>query len=309
MIMGLRNRGVAELERATFLGRATHCNAEFYSFRSRECPWLMREVCRCRDEAFRAVGVAMDTPPSGDAVDMSEGCMQVVLWDVERKAVMGGYRYILGRDVSVDSFVLYRDYFLTSQFVSGYMDDAMELGRSFITTSYMRGAGVHTIYVLDALWEALGRIVVASDVRYLFGRVTLYPSLTIRERNLLVGFMRYVYPSHDALFVARQRVNVGIGRCRCREIFTGESVEDNYRILLRQIRSLGGFVPPIISSYMRLSPTMQTFDACSNEALGGVVEVAIMLTVDDFYDGVKRRYLSYCATAEKSAEKRSAVLA
>jgi hypothetical protein len=37
---------------------------------------------------------------------------------------------------------------------------------------------------------------------------------------------------------------------------------------------------------------MQTFDACLNDELGGVVEVAIMLTVDDFYDHVKRRYLS-----------------
>ena len=51
-------------------------------------------------------------------------------------------------------------------------------------------------------------------------------------------------------------------------------------------------VPPIISSYMRLSPTMQTFDIYENGDLGGVAESAIMLTVDDFYDGIKRRYLS-----------------
>ena len=285
-------RSVTELGRATFLGRATHCKAEFYSFSAALCPWLMRQVCRCRDEAYRMVGIALDTPVCGDDVDLSEGCVQVVVWDVERLAVMGGYRYMLGGEVSVDSFVLYKDYFLTSRFVGHYMDGSMELGRSFVSISYMRGAGTHTIYALDALWEALGRVVVGCDVRYLFGRVTLYPSMSFRARNLLVGFMRYVYPSCDALFVARRRVNVGMGRCRCGEIFTGESIEDNYRILLHQMRPLGCSVPPIISSYMRLSSTMQTFDACLNDELGGVVEVAIMLTVDDFYDHVKRRYLS-----------------
>ena len=58
-------------------------------------------------------------------------------------------------------------------------------------------------------------------------------------------------------------------------------------------------VPPIISSYMRLSPTMQTFDTYENGDLGGVVETAIMLTVDDFYDSVKRRYL-VCGSKEKA---------
>ena len=51
-------------------------------------------------------------------------------------------------------------------------------------------------------------------------------------------------------------------------------------------------VPPIISSYMRLSPTMQTFDTYINSDLGGVAEAAIMLTVDDFYENIRRRYLS-----------------
>ena len=59
--------------------------------------------------------------------------------------------------------------------------------------------------------------------------------------------------------------------------------------LMRRMRRV---VPPIISSYMRLSPTMQTFDTYENGDLGDVAEAAIMLTVDDFYDGVKRRYLS-----------------
>ena len=59
------------------------------------------------------------------------------------------------------------------------------------------------------------------------------------------------------------------------------------------MRDMQCVIPPIISSYMRLSPTMQTFDMYENGDLGGVTEAAILLTVDDFYDDIKRRYLSF----------------
>ncbi|MBR5865661.1 MAG: hemolysin, partial [Alistipes sp.] len=79
---------------------------------------------------------------------------------------------------------------------------------------------------------------------------------------------------------------------RCRKLFVGETIAENYRILISLFRKMRRSVPPIISSYMRLSPTMQTFDTYENGDLGDVTEAAIMLTVDDFYDGIKRRYLS-----------------
>ena len=157
---------------------------------------------------------------------------------------------------------------------------------------YKCGGERHAIYALDALWEGLGRVVVASDVRYLFGRVTLYPSLGVRARNLLVGFMRYLYPSRDMLVSARQPIRMGLSRYRCCKLFVGETHAENYKILVSLLRSMRCTVPPIISSYMRLSPTMQTFDTYINSDLGGVAEAAIMLTVDDFYENIRRRYLS-----------------
>ena len=56
------------------------------------------------------------------------------------------------------------------------------------------------------------------------------------------------------------------------------------------MRAMRGRIPPIISSYLRLSPSLRLFDSYQNEDLGGVVESAIMLTIADFYEDVKRRY-------------------
>lgn len=292
--MGIRDREVleAELRGATYLGRATHCGADIYTFDGAQHPALMREVWRLRDLSFKEVGVALCDEEEGCASDCDGSCRQLVVWDGEAGEIMGGYRYSLGRDTSPERLSIWRYFSLSSRFVNDYLPSALELGRSFVSPEYKCGGGRHAIYALDALWEGLGRVVVASDVHYLFGRVTLYPSLGVRARNLLVGFMRYLYPSREILVSARQPIRSGLSRYRCRKLFVGETVVDNYKILVSLLRAMRRQVPPIISSYMRLSPTMQTFDAYINNDLGGVAETAIMLTVDDFYDNIKQRYLS-----------------
>jgi hypothetical protein len=90
--------------------------------------------------------------------------------------------------------------------------------------------------------------------------------------------------------VARMPFKAGISRCRYGEIFIGYSTQENYKILLMQMRRMGRRIPPIISSYLRLSPSLKLFDSYKNEDLGGVVESAIMLTISEFYDDIKSRY-------------------
>lgn len=280
-----------ELQCATYMGRAMHCKADIYTFDGAHFPVLMREVWRLRDLAFREVGVALDDSANGCASDCDGSCRQLIVWDAEAGEIVGGYRYALGADVAPESLSIWRYFTLAPCFVNDYLPSALELGRSFVSPRYQRGSDLRTIYALDALWEGLGRVVVERDVRYLFGRVTLYPSLGVRARNLLIGFMRYLFPSREILVTARTPFRAGLSRYRCHKLFVGETIAENYRILLSLMRRMRRGVPPIISSYMRLSPTMQTFDTYENGDLGGVAETAIMLTVDDFYDSVKRRYL------------------
>lgn len=285
-----------ELRRATCLGRATHWSATIYTFDGARLPRLMREVWRLREMSYRGVGITLSGDVGGNAMDMDGVSRQLIVWDDEARRIVGGYRYVVGAEVAgCERLSLSRYFSLSQRFVNDFLPRAMELSRSFVSPEYQSTAGRHTIYALDALWEGLGRIVEALDVRYLFGRVTLYPSMCSEARDLLLGFMRYIFPPRERLMVARVPLDVGLSRFRCRQIFVGETLADNYRILLSRMRDLQCAVPPIISSYMRLSPSMQTFDVYENGDLGSVVEAAIMLTVEDFYDDIKRRYLSNSA--------------
>lgn len=280
-----------DLRRATYLGCSTHCGLKVYDFDGGSHSALMREVWRLRKLSFAGVGVELEGDDSGDRADVDGTCRQLIVWDDVEGRIVGGYRYALGAEVRKERLSLWRYFAFTPRFEHDYLPYAVELGRSFVAPDYQCSSGRNTIFALDALWEGLGRVVSAADVRYLFGRVTLYPSLGIRARNLLVGFMRYIFPPRDILISARQPFEAGVSRYRCGKIFVGETLQNNYKILLSRLRSMHRSVPPILSSYMRLSPSMQSFDCYRNNDLGGVAEMAIMLTVDDFYDDIKRRYL------------------
>lgn len=281
-----------ELQRADLLCRSTRWDAEVYDFDGATSPHLMAEVRRLRDLSFLRVGVVLNDSCGVDTSDVDGGCRQVIVWDCRRRAIAGGYRYSLGRSVEPSRLTISRYFRLSQRFIQEYLPCGMELGRTFISQEYQKGANALTLYTLDTLWEGLSAVVKANNIDYLFGRVTLYPALGVRARNLLMGFMRFAYPSDDSLMQAHAPERVEMAREDFDEIFVGATPKDNYRILLSRMRELDASPPPIISSYMRLSPSMQVFDSYANWDLGGVVETAIMLKVNDFYDEIKRRYLS-----------------
>ena len=59
------------------------------------------------------------------------------------------------------------------------------------------------------------------------------------------------------------------------------------------MRDLRQTVPPMINSYMRLSTTMRVFDTCSNPDFGDVEETGILLTIGDFHQDVRDRWLEH----------------
>lgn len=289
-VFAAKNRALCqELERSQFLCRATHCNADIYSVDGGASPLLLREVCRLRKESYEGVGVAMDDG-EGDEADRDGTYRQLVVWDREHGVIMGGYRYAIGREARVERLSLSRYMALSESFVREYLPRGIELGRSFVSPRYQSCNNSLTIYALDALWEGLARVVKREDVEYLFGRVTLYNSLGVRARNMLVGYMQHSSPIGERLMVARAPYRVGISRQRYSEIFIGDTAQQNYHILLAEMRKIGARIPPIISSYLRLSPQVRLYDSYKNYDLGGVVESAIMLKVSEFYDSVKSRY-------------------
>ena len=192
----------SELTPERFLRPTNKGNNEIYVVTAHDSPNTMREIGRLREIAFRTAGGGTGLECDIDRFDtMAEPCRQLIVWDPESKLILGGYRYICGRNITFDDngtpMIATSHMFKFSQrFLDDYLPYTIELGRSFVRPEYQSSrAGAKAIYVLDNLWDGLGSLtVVHPETRYLFGKVTMYPSYTAACRDMILYFLNKYFP-------------------------------------------------------------------------------------------------------------------
>ena len=63
--------------------------------------------------------------------------------------------------------------------------------------------------------------------------------------------------------------------------------------MCQQVRERGENIPPLINSYMSLSPTMRVFPTVHNNDFGAVEETGILITIADIYPAKSERHIKY----------------
>ena len=268
---------------------------EIYVFDADECPNLMREVGRLREEAFRAAGggtgLEVDIDEEDTAVD---GYYQLIVWDPAAEEIVGGYRFIVCGSAHQKHLSTEHYFRFSARFRRRFLPHTLELGRSFVQPAYQARANSKSIYALDNLWDGIGAILVLNpEVKYLFGKVTMYTSYRTDARNALIWFLHHYFPDKDHLVEGIHPLQLDLDDPYYEEIFSGDSFQENYRILIQKIREVNEHIPPLINAYMNLSPSMRVFDTVSNPDFGGVEETGILVTVPDIYPEKKERYMRW----------------
>jgi len=152
-----------------------------------------------------------------------------------------------------------------------------------------------SLFALDNLWDGLGAIILDNHhLKYLFGKVTMYPHFDQNARNMILYFLRRHFSDPDDLVVPLEPARIDIHEEEMKKLFTGWRYKENYKILSQEVRKLGENIPPLINAYMNLSPTMRTFGTFINHKFGNVEETGIMITLRDIYvDKINRHLASY----------------
>jgi len=291
-----------ELKKVTLLRKTNNGNNEVYLFDSHSSPLLMNETGRIREITFRHAGGGTGKSIDVDEYDLSveHPQKQLIVWDPDNNEIVGGYRFIFRerheKDFSVDRFASSAYFTFSGKFRRKYLRHTMELGRSFVKPEYQTGTmGRKSLFALDNLWDGLGAIVIDNpQIRYLFGKVTMYSHFNTEARNMILFFMKKHFLDRESLAVPADPINIDIHEDDMRRIFTGRSFREDYRILSQEVRRLGENVPPLIHAYMSLSPTMKCFGTFINHHFGDVQETGIMITVRDMYiEKVNRHLASY----------------
>lgn len=294
----------AELTEERKLRRTNKSGNEIYIVTWQDAPNTLREIGRLREIAFRAAGGG-----SGKSMDLDEfdTCdnpyKQLIVWDPEEEEILGGYRYILGRDWEVTpngqpNLATSHMFRFSEKFMKEYAPYTIELGRSFVTLEYQSSRmGTKGLFALDNLWDGLGAVtVIEPNVRYLFGKFTMYPSFDRMSRDMIIYFLNKHFPDHDELI--RPIVPFGYVNNidQFPELFVEEEFKQDYRILNKAVRERGYNIPPLVNAYMGLSPTMKLFGTAINEEFGNVEETGILIAIDELLPEKRMRYIdSYLA--------------
>lgn len=293
---------IAELTKDKLLRRTNNGNNEVYVFDNNNSPSLMHEVGRVREITFRHAGGGTGKSLDIDEFDLhpKDPQKQLIVWDPERQEIIGGYRFYFPEKGCTEcdvSKLASSSYFKFSEkFLKKYYPHLMELGRSFVHPDYQsRTMGRKSLYVLDNLWDGLGAIILDNHhLKYLFGKVTMYPHFNQKARNMILYFLKRHFDDPDRMVVPLEPANIDLHEDEMKKIFRGWRYKDNYKILSAEVRKLGENIPPLINAYMNLSPTMRTFGTFINHHFGNVEETGIMITLRDIYvEKINRHLASY----------------
>lgn len=293
---------VAELTKDKLLRRTNNSSNEVYIFTAQNSPALMHETGRVREITFRHAGGGTGKEIDIDEFDTDkvDPQQQLIVWDPERRAIIGGYRYYFPEKGCVECDITKlasSSYFRFSErFLKKYYPHLMELGRSFVHPDYQsRSMGRKSLFALDNLWDGLGAIILENHhLKYLFGKVTMYPQFNQRARNMILYFLKRHFRDPDRLVVPLEPADIDLHEDEMKKLFKGWRYKDNYKILSREVRNLNENIPPLINAYMNLSPTMKTFGTFINHKFGNVEETGIMITLRDIYiEKINRHMESY----------------
>lgn len=288
----------AELTPDRLLRRSNKGNNEIYVVDAFNAPATMREIGRLRELSFRNAGGGTGLECDIDEFDtMDVPCRQMIVWNPEGDEIIGGYRFILGKDIRTEDGVpciatshLFR---FSPEFITGYLPHTIELGRSFVVPVYQNSQErPKQIYALDNLWDGLGALtVIYPQIKYLFGKVTMYPDFHRESREMLLGFIHRHFPDPDSLVTPIVPLPSIAASPEIQNRYTGDYKED-MRILSQFVRAAGYRIPPLVNAYMSLSPTMRSFGTAVNREFGDVEETGILISLDQVYEDKKARHIS-----------------
>ena len=181
----------------------------------------------------------------------------------------------------------------SDRFISDYMPYTVELGRSFVTLEYQSTRrGAKSLFALDNLWDGLGALtVIKPEVKYFFGKMTMYPSYIRRGRDMILYFLKKHFDDKENLIIPLKPLKIETPESELAALFSKDDFREDYKILNTEIRKLGYNIPPLVNAYMSLSPTMKLFGTAINYGFGDVEETGILIAVDEILESKRVRHI------------------
>ncbi len=290
----------SELTPARQLRMTNKSHNEIYVITAHNAPNVMKEIGRLREVVFREAGGGTGKDMDIDEFDTCDNCYkQLIVWNPEAEEIIGGYRYLEGTSWDLDEkgqpiLATSHMFHFSDKFIEEYMPYTIELGRSFVSLPYQSSKmGAKSLFALDNLWDGLGALtVIKPNVKYFFGKMTMYPSYIRKGRDMILYFLKKYFDDKEQLILPMKPLKIESDPSELEKIFTGHNFKEDYRILNGEIRKLGYNIPPLVNAYMNLSPTMKLFGTAINYGFGDVEETGILIAIDEIFEEKRVRHIN-----------------
>lgn len=287
---------------------------ELYIVTWLDSPNTVTEIGRLREVAFREAGGS-----TGNAVDLDEydkmerPYKQLIVWDPDNEAIIGGYRFLLGADATFDTngqpvLASSHQFRFSQKFIDDYLPYAIELGRNFVAPEYQSSRnGANSIFAFDNLWDGLVAIIMKNPkLLYFFGKITIYPSYDHIARDLIYHFLWKHFGDKEELIRpwTDQSVMPDSNSDLMNLIVHKDDLVEDFRLLKAAVRRRGVNVPPNVTAYISATSQMMMFGTAVNHLMHNIEDTGILIPFDAVYREKMTRHIGAYIIQAFQAERR-----
>jgi len=264
---------------------------EFYVYiaRADQIPKLMQEIGRLRELTFREVNEG-----TGKSVDLDrydDYYHHIVLWNTDKKEVIGAYRIGLSGEILKDYGP--KGFYTNSLFrlkPAGLKElgNFIELGRSFIRIEYQKQYSM-----LLLLWKGIAQFIIRNpQYKNLYGPVSISNDYNVISKNLIYNFFRNKHGRTDLSKRVKPRQPFRPKRIKPRHqkyLYAPLKDIEDVSILISEIEKDGKGIPVLLRHYMKLNAKLLSFNV--DEDFSSVLDGLILVDLTETNGRYLKRFM------------------
>ena len=250
---------------------------------------VLKELGRLRELSFRSVGEGINKKRDTDKYDIYYD--HIILWDKDELEIVGSYRIgngeFINKNLGIEGFYSNTLFKYKKEF-SSYLDESIELGRSFVQPKYWGSRA------LDYLWYGIGAYLNQNpQIKYMYGPVSISASIPKIAKDMLIFYYSYYYKSDEVLLESRLPYQYSKDVKSLKEMFTLDDKKGDFKRLKLALANVGVVVPTLFKQYTDIchdgGVNFQGFNI--DPDFSNCVDGLIIVKIDQIKDKQRRRYI------------------
>ncbi len=235
---------IKELKKSQLIGE-TKDGKKIYLYDYEDDSIVLKELGRLRELSFRKVGEGINKKRDTDKYDIYY--QHIILWDENDLEIVGSYRIgngdFINKNIGIKGFYS-NSLFKYNKRFDKYLDDSIELGRSFVQPKYW---GTRA---LDYLWYGIGAYLRANpQIKYMFGPVSISGTFPSSAKDMMIFYYSHYFSNDKELVESKLPYQYSSHIQDLKDMFVLDDKKEDFKRLKSTLSNMGVAVPTLFKQY------------------------------------------------------------